>query len=43
MAVNIGGHAIGNVTNKEINWMKLNPMDLAPSLSSNVPPSLKVI
>jgi len=27
-------HAIGNVINNDINWIKLNPMDFAPSDSS---------
>jgi len=36
-------HAMGNVTNNEINCIKLNPMDFAPSDSSKRPPSDNVI
>ena len=32
-------HAMGNVTNNEINCIKLKPMDFAPSDSSKRPPS----
>jgi hypothetical protein len=36
-------HAMGKVINNDINCIKLNPMDLAPSDSSKRPPSDNVI
>ena len=36
-------HAMGKVTNNDINCIKLNPIDFAPSDSSKRPPSDNVI